>query len=137
MIIFMIFSVILFPIWLIPPILCYQLLERIPPQDRKQEPALALLLLIPGFSWIWAFWVYPRIAESLATHFRRVGPVPVDDCGATLALVICICRIVPGVNFVAFVCEVIFFVKAYTLTGRIARPPLASFGPPPVAPTVG
>jgi hypothetical protein len=136
MIIFLIFGIFCFPIWLIPPILCYHLLEKIPPQDRRQEPALALLLLIPLFNLVWAFWVYPRIAESLAAHFRRVGDTSVDDCGATLALVICVCQIVPGVNLVALICEIVFFVKAYGLTSRIVRPPLAGYGTPPIAPPV-
>ncbi len=38
----------LVPISIVPAILAYFALERIPPEDRKQDPAMALLLLIPA-----------------------------------------------------------------------------------------
>jgi hypothetical protein len=84
----------IFPLWIIPAILAYFALERIPVEDRKQEPALALLLLIPLFSLVWAFWVYPRIAASLESYFSRRGDRSVGDCGRTLALVFCICSLI-------------------------------------------
>jgi hypothetical protein len=118
----------IFPLWIIPTILAYIALDRIPPEDRKQDPALALLLLIPFFSLIWSFFVYPRIATSLQSYFGRRGDRSVGDCGHSLALVYCICTLIPFVHLVALVCIIIFFVKVFDLTGRIERsaPPLAT-----------
>lgn len=119
----------IFPLWIIPAILAYFALERIPVEDRKQEPALALLLLIPLFSLLWAFWVYPRIAASLESYFSRRGDRSVGDCGRTLALVFCICSLIPFFHLIALVCMILFFAKVYTLTGRIGRaPPVAVAG---------
>jgi hypothetical protein len=111
----------LLPLWIIPALLAYIALDRIPPEDRKQEPALALLLLIPLFSLVWAFFVYPRISQSLESYFRRRGDTSVGDCGRTLALVYCICTLIPFVHLIALICMILFFVKVFDLTGRIAR----------------
>ena len=109
------------PLWIIPAILAYFALERIPVQDRKQDPAMALLLLIPFFSMIWSFFVYPRISSSLESYFARRGDTSVGDCGRSVALVFCICSLIPFIHIVSMVCMIIFFVKVYGLTGKIER----------------
>jgi hypothetical protein len=113
----------IFPLWIVPAILAYFALDRIPPEDRKQDPALALLLLIPLFSLIWAFFVYPRISASLESYFARRGDRSEGDCGRSLALVFCICSLIPFVHIVALICMIIFFVKIFGLTGKIERTP--------------
>lgn len=110
-----------FPLWIVPAILSYIALERIPVEDRKQDPGLALLLLIPLFSLVWAFFVYPRISASLESYFTRRGDRSVGDCGRTVAIVLCVCSLIPFVQIVAIVCMVVFFVKVFSLTGRIER----------------
>jgi ABC-type Fe3+ transport system permease subunit len=109
------------PLWIVPAILAFVALDRIPAEDRKQDPALALLLLIPFFSLIWAFFVYPRISASLESYFSRRGDRSNGDCGRSLALVFCICSLIPFVHIVALICIIIFFVKVFSLTGKIAR----------------
>jgi len=115
-------SLFIFPLWIVPAILAYFALDRIPLEDRKQDPALALLLLIPLFSLIWAFFVYPRISASLESYFSRRGDRSVGDCGRTLAIIFCICSIIPFIHVIGIVCMILFFVKVFTLTGRIDRP---------------
>jgi hypothetical protein len=117
------------PFWIAPPILAYLALDRIPPEDRKQDPGLALLMLIPLFSLIWAFFVYPRISASLESYFSRRGDRSNGDCGRSLGLVICICSLIPFVHLVAFICMIIFFVKVFSLTAKIER----GSGPAPSA----
>ncbi len=39
-----------------------------------------------------------------------------------MALVFCICSLIPFIHLVALVCMIIFFVKVYALTGKIERP---------------
>jgi hypothetical protein len=111
-----------FPLWLVPAILAYVVLEKIPPEDRKQDPALALLLLIPLFSLVWAFFVYPRISASLESYFARRGDRSAGDCGRTVAILFCVFSVIPFFHIIALVCMIIFFVKVYSLTDRIERP---------------
>jgi hypothetical protein len=112
-----------FPLWILPAILAYVALERIPVEDRKQNPGLALLLLIPLFSLVWAFFVYPRISDSLESYFSRRGDRSVGDCGRTVAIVFCVCSLIPFIQIVGLVCMIIFFVKVFSLTARIERTP--------------
>jgi hypothetical protein len=112
----------------IPAILAFVVLSRIPPEHRKQEPGLAFLLLIPLFSMVWAFFVHPRVAASLQSYYATKGDASVGDCGASLALWLCICSIVaivPLVSFVAgpaaLVLLIIFYVKAFDLSSRIGK----------------
>jgi ABC-type Fe3+ transport system permease subunit len=128
---FLVFGVLLFvlPLWIVPAILSFFALDRIPREDRKQDPALALLLLIPLFSLIWAFFVYPRISASLESYFSRKGDHSNGDCGRSLGIMTCIFSLIPFVHIVALVCMIIFFVKVFTLTGKIER----GSGPAPIA----
>ena len=77
---------------------CFQ---RIPPQHRKQQPALVWLLLIPCFNLVWNFFVYPKLAESFKAHFDAAGPTDVGDCGQPLAMWYCILS-VAGVGIALF-----------------------------------
>jgi hypothetical protein len=80
--------------------------------------------------------VYPKISDSLRSFFVSRGEDP-GDCGRSIALATCICSactIVPilGIfaGLAALVLLIIFFVKAFDLSGRIQR--VASV--PPAAP---
>lgn len=120
------FGLFILPLWILPAILSFLVLDRIPRQDRKLEPGLALLLLIPFFSMVWAFFVYPRISESLEAHFNRLGDRSAGDGGRTLAWIICICGLIPFVHLVSVICMIVFFAQAFTLTGRIRRETLSA-----------
>jgi ABC-type bacteriocin/lantibiotic exporter with double-glycine peptidase domain len=78
------------PFAILPAILSYILLDRVPPEHRQQNPGLAFLLVIPVFSVIWAFFVYPKISDSLRSYFVSQGEDP-GDCGRSIALATCIC----------------------------------------------
>lgn len=130
------------PLAAIPAILSYLLLDRIPAEHRKQEPGLALLLLIPLFSIIWAFFVYPRISESLQSFFASRN-VNRGDCARGIAFAACVCGVcglipVVGilVGFASFVLLIVFFVKAFELSGEIKRMAIAPVAMPPPTPTV-
>ncbi len=107
----------------IPAVLSFVVLNRIPEAHRKQTPAMAFLLLIPLFSLVWAFFVYPRIAESLKSYFDSKGDTSRGDCGAQLALWLCISSIASFVPFIgmfsgiaSLVLMILFFVKAFELS---------------------
>jgi len=131
---FLIISFILV-IELIPAILAFLVLSRVPAQYRKQEPALAFLLIIPIFSLVWMFFVHPRVAESLKSYFAVNGDTSHGDCGASLALAMCICSLcslIPFIGFIggmaALVLMIIFYVKAFALSSQI----VARTIPPPI-----
>lgn len=112
----------------IPAILAYTVLSRVPAGHRKQSPVLALLLMIPVFSLVWMFFVHPKVAESLKSYFDSVGDKSARDCGASLAMALCIsgvCSIIPVLGFfsiiVSLVMMILFYAKAFDLTHRIPK----------------
>ncbi len=109
----------------IPAVLAFIVLSRVPAQFRRQEPALAFLLLIPIFSLVWMFFVHPKVAASLKAYYDAQGPHPHGDCGGTLALAMCICSlcvIIPFAGLAALVLLIIFYVKAFQLSAGIRSP---------------
>jgi hypothetical protein len=111
---------------IIPIVLVYTDYQRIPPRFRKLEPGLVWLLLIPCFSLVWNFFVYPRLAESFKAYFDSVGDGWVGDCGRDLALGYAICAAVSIIPYLgcltgiaALVLLILFLVKANELKNRI------------------
>jgi len=112
----------------IPAVLAFIVLSRVPPLHRKQKPGLAFLLLIPFFSLVWAFFVHPKVAESIKGYYLAQGDSTVGDCGASLALWFCICSACAFIPFLgkiagvaALVLMIIFYVKAFGLSSRISQ----------------
>ncbi len=64
--------------------------KRVPEEHRKLKPGLVWLLMIPCFSIVWNFFVYPALAASYTAAFESQGDNPHGDCGRTLSLVYCI-----------------------------------------------
>lgn len=88
---------------------------------------MSFLLLVPLFSLIWQFFVYPKISESLKSYYAQSESRPSGDMGASLALTICICSLVSFVPFIghyaalaAFVVMIIFFVRVFELSRNLA-----------------
>jgi hypothetical protein len=128
----------------VPAILACVVLSRVPRESRKQEPGLAFLLLIPIFSLVWTFFVHPRVAASLKTHFESKGDHSKGDCGAALALWLCItsaCRVIPLLGILSamasLVLLIVFYVKAFELSAEIQRASSQSPVPAPPAATSG
>jgi len=72
--------------------------------------------------------VHPKVASSLKSYFDAAGDNTVDDCGATVALWLCICpllSIIPIIGILAplaaLILLIIFYAKASDLTGRIKK----------------
>ena len=112
----------------VPAVLAFIVLKRVPPPYRAQTPGLAFLLLIPLFSLAWMFFVHPRVAASLKNYAEGNGDNTRGDCGASLALWLCICaagEIMPGIGIfsgiAALVLLILFYVKAFDLSSSITR----------------
>lgn len=107
----------------IPATLSYLVLKRIPERHRKQKPELCFLLIIPLFSLIWQFFVFPKISESLHSYYSDKPERPTGDFGASLALWCCVCSILSFVPVIGFfsgiaslVLFILFFVKTFELS---------------------
>jgi hypothetical protein len=115
----------LFAFMAIPAVLAYLVLKRIPVESRTQKPELAFLLMIPLFSLVWAFFVHPKVAESLKNYYDKNG-LPQSDYGEKLALWFCItsaCGLIPMIGFIAAIASlvlgVMFYLKAFELSAKI------------------
>jgi hypothetical protein len=107
-------------------VLIYMDYQRIPASFRKLEPGLVFLLLIPCFSVVWNFFVFPRLADSFKACFDSIGDRSVGDCGRDLGIGYSICSAVSVVPLlgcltavVSLVLLILFLVKADGLKNRI------------------
>jgi hypothetical protein len=118
----------LFLLMAIPATLAYVILNRIPESHRKQSPGLCFLMLIPIFSLVWQFFVYPKISESFKSYFATHPNPPQGDFGAGIALWCCVSAILSFVpvlgvfaGLASLILLIIFFVKAFELTKLIQK----------------
>jgi DNA-directed RNA polymerase subunit RPC12/RpoP len=119
-------------------------LSRLPEPFRKQKPGLVWLLLIPCFDIVWVFFVYPQIADSFRSYFAARGKNNVGDCGAGLALALCICFAASMVLcFVPFIGRlgglatlvllILVLVEFSSLKAQVSSDPVSPASAPPGA----
>lgn len=101
--------------------------NRIPEQYRRQTPGMVWLLLIPCFSIIWNFFVFPKLAESFKAYFDDQGPHNEGDAGGNLAMAYCVlncCSFIPYIGclagLAALVILIIMLIKFVGLKDKIA-----------------
>jgi hypothetical protein len=109
--------------------ICYLLQEcykRIPPQFRKQQPGMVWLLLIPCFSIIWNFFVFPPLSKSFKAYFDSVNRTDVGDCQQSIGLGYAICCAVSLIPYLgcltglaALVLLIIYLIKTNELKNQI------------------
>jgi hypothetical protein len=102
---------------------CY---KRIPQQFRKMEPGMVWLLLIPCFSLVWNFFVFPRLSQSFKSYFDSVNRTDVADCAGNIGLAYSICCAVSIIPYLgcltgiaSLVLLIIYLVKATGLKNQI------------------
>lgn len=126
-VLFVVLAVVL-AIYFIVSFLLYMCFKRIPPDHQKMAPWQAFLLMIPCFSLIWNFFVFPKLAKSFQSYFNSVGRSDVGDCGAQLGMIFactCVASLIPFVNYLAgpasLIILIVFLVKAFSLRGLIPK----------------
>jgi hypothetical protein len=112
-------------LWLLPlvPLVFYLLtlhraLSACAPANRRMEPALVWLQLIPGVHLVWQFFVVLAVSGSLRREFAQRA-VPADpDAGQSLGLATCIlsvCSLIPFLGILAalgsLVCWILYWVR--------------------------
>jgi hypothetical protein len=120
--IFLVF-VIIFGVLLLPTIFylitLQTTLNQVEPENRKMDPGLVWLALIPLFKIIWQFFIVINVADSLKAEFaQRNINAGEDRPGYTIGLTYCIlnvCSIIPFLGFLTalagFICWIIYWVK--------------------------
>lgn len=110
-------------------LICYllqQSFKRIPPEFRKQQPGMVWLLLIPCFSIVWNFFVFPPLSKSFKAYFDSIQRTDVGDCQEGVGLAYSICcaaSIIPYLGCLtgvtALVLLIIFLIKTNDLKNQI------------------
>jgi hypothetical protein len=94
---------------------CY---SRIAPRNRRMEPGLVWLNLIPCFANIWIFFTTIRLADSLQAEFRWRRLRGDGDFGRTLGItypILALLGVIPYLgalcSLASLVCWIIYWVK--------------------------
>jgi hypothetical protein len=112
-------------LWLLPlvPLVFYLLtlhrtLAACAPENRRMEPGLVWLQIIPVFGAVWQFFVVLAVSGSLDAEFRRRGIPAEPNPGQSLGLPMCIlsvCAIIPVLGLLAVlagaVCWILYWVR--------------------------
>lgn len=100
--------------------------KRVPAEHRKQEPGMVWLLLIPCFSIVWNFFVFPKLSQSLKSYFDAKGQTDVGDCAESLGLtysILVACSIIPYLGMLtgiaSLVVLIIYLIKVNELKNMI------------------
>ncbi|HEX5339285.1 MAG TPA: hypothetical protein VFX47_00210 [Gammaproteobacteria bacterium] len=108
-------------IWLVVFILylitLMNVFNAVSPANRKLEPGLVFLLLIPIFNLVWNFIVVGKLRDSLQAEYAARDLQGGDfGYGVGLAMsILFVCSIIPLLGLLAaiaaFICWIIFWVK--------------------------
>jgi hypothetical protein len=119
----MLIVLIVFGICLLPTIFYLLTLQStlslVKPENRKMDPGLVWLILIPLFGIVWQFIVVNNMADSLKAEFQQRNiNVGEDRPGSGIGMAYCIlevCGIIPFLGILTalagFVCWIIYWVK--------------------------
>ena len=108
----------------------FNVLNAVAPANRKMEPGLVFLLLIPLFNLVWNFIVVIKLRDSLEAEYRArdlQGDGFAYGIGLAMSILY-VCLIIPLLNILAaiaaLVCWIIFWVKmaGYRKTLEASRP---------------
>lgn len=107
------------------------LLKAISPQNRKMDPAMVWLAIIPVFQIIWMFIVVSKISESIQAEYNMRGssvePKPTYNIGLAMCI-LNVCCIIPFVNFFAgialLICFIIYWIKTSEFKNNIKQMPV-------------
>ncbi len=69
-------------------------LSRVSPRNRKMEPAMVWLSLVPCVNLVWQFFIAIQVPDSLKAEFKERGRDDGGDYGKSIALTNCILGLV-------------------------------------------
>jgi hypothetical protein len=135
---FLIFLLVAVAIGLVIAIMFYltlsKCLSRVSPRNRRMEPAMVWLNLIPCFGMIWIFFTTSRIADSLHDEFADRHLPGDGDFGRSLgttypilSLLGCIPYLGAIFGLASLVCMIIYWVKIAGYSAQLAAEGPGSF----------
>ena len=100
----------------------HKTLEAVSPENRKMEPGLVWLALIPIFYWIWHFFIVTNISESLKNEFQsREIQLPEEKPAYNMCLaysILSIAVIVPFFGGLAGLAALVFMIIYWVKTSE-------------------
>lgn len=112
-------------------------LKAISPQNRKMEPGMVWLLLIPLFNMVWQFIVVNRLSASIESEYTSRGlpckSRPTYNIGLAFAVLNCVNVVsywsTPLRNLVglAIICWIIYWVQVNDYKKELQRMPPAEY----------
>ena len=100
--------------------ICYftkKYMDAIPETFHEFSSWQIWLLMIPCWSLIWNFFVFPRMARSYQRLFEYYGVHDTGDSGYGLALIYCILAVIPCcAGTISWVFVIVFLVKTAELS---------------------
>lgn len=120
---------------LLVPVILYLItlqntLKAISPGNRKMEPGMVWLLLIPLFNIVWNFIVVNRMADSIQAELRKKGVDVMERPAYNVGLVMCIISCVTWISFIGslasiggLICWIIYWVKVAECKRKIESMP--------------
>jgi uncharacterized membrane protein HdeD (DUF308 family) len=125
-------------------------LSRVSPQNRKMEPGMVWLALIPCVNIVWQFFIAIQVPDSLKNEFQRRNRDDGSDYGKSLGLAYCIIGLAGavisngmsaskdlqmagyGVSAIASVVQIVvgimFWIKIVNYSAMLAAEPGDSYG---------
>lgn len=121
-------------IWTVVMLFVCALLQHfyrlVPERYRALKPGSVWFLLIPVFSILWSFWVYPRLSRSFKAYFDSVGDTSVGDCYGRVAFWYCVAwalSFIPILLLIAgpasLILHIIYLLSIYQLTRKMKPAP--------------
>lgn len=96
-------------------------------ENRKMEPGLVWLSLIPIFGLVWQFMVVDRMAGSLQAEFAKRGMAteearPGNSIGLAYCILFC-CSLIPFLGYITsiagLICWIIYWIKINDYKNRL------------------
>lgn len=105
-------------------------LKAISPENRKMEPGMVWLLLIPLFNIVWNFIVVNRMADSIQAELRKKGTNVTERPAYNVGIALCIISCVTWIPFIGslasiggLICWIVYWVKIAEFKRRIESLP--------------
>ena len=102
-------------------------LQAVAPENRKMEPGMVWLNLIPLFNYVWLILTILRVAESLENEYRSRGMTGDGDYGKMMGIIyyvsMFVCACVAVVFWVLYWMKIAGYTRELTGGSPRRRPP--------------
>lgn len=88
-------------------------LKQVETANRQVAPGNVWLMLIPLFSLVYAFILYPQLCDSVKAEYRYRGLNSNDDFGRGLGItmpILSLCSLIPGIGSLAGIANFVIFI---------------------------